>query len=78
VRFLYTSVQRLSVSQASGRVVSRSVFQSMGWLVAFTNCSADCVTPGNFAACSRPLIDYKHLLCLLCGPVAAPRGCGKV
>jgi len=57
---LYKSVQRLSVSQASGRVVTRSVFESMGWLVAFTNCSVDHVTPGKFAARGRPLIDYKH------------------
>jgi len=57
---LYTFVQRLSVSQASGRVVTHSVFQSMGWLIAFTNHSVDRVTPGNFAARGGPLIDYKH------------------
>jgi len=60
VSILYTFVQRLSVSQARGRAVARSVFESMGQLVIFTDCSAVCVAPGNFVACGRPLIDYKY------------------
>ena len=57
---LHTFVQRLSVSQASDRVVTHSAFESMGRLIAFTNCSVDRVTPRNFVARGGLLIDYKH------------------
>jgi len=60
VSILHTFVQRLSISEASDRVVTHSAFESMGWLIAFTNCSVDRVTPGNFAACDGRLINYKH------------------
>ena len=38
---LYASVQSLNVSQESSRDMICSVFQSMGWLIAFPNGSED-------------------------------------